>query len=259
MVCSSLSFLTFNSQRTIFGLRSERGYAGAVLLHLSIFDLSDYSRWGMWLAIVLLIGVLVGWHPRWSGLVYWWLAFSVFASGVVIEGGEQICTVVALLLVPLALADQRRSWHQPLAFDAQSSRLRDRLGLLSMFLIQTQTTIIYANSALAKLGQTTWLEGTAVYYFMQDSVFAPPGWLRPAKDAFFRWSWGSPLVTWTALPLEILLAVAPWMTSRRVRRTALVAAVCFHGVILIMFGLVSFFFAAIGLNVLALNIWERDT
>jgi antimicrobial peptide system SdpB family protein len=233
------------------------GGAGAGLRSISAFEVFGYRPATVFMCVIVLLVVLTGYAPRWVAPVWWWVSYSVFVSVIVVEGGEQICAVATLLLIPLVAIDRRRSRYESLEIHAsRSAPLGHRIAAFSVFLIQLQVTVIYGHSLLAKLGRQSWQEGTAVYYFMQDSVFGPPSWLRPQVDSLLRYEWGSPMLTWGTLGLEAYLAAAPWFRSVRARRTALWIATAFHASIVALIGLPSFFLAAVGINVLALNPWE---
>ena len=60
------------------------------------------------IAIILLLIVASGWRPRITGLIHWWVGVSFMSSAILVDGGDQVASVLALLLVPVTLTDQRR-------------------------------------------------------------------------------------------------------------------------------------------------------
>jgi antimicrobial peptide system SdpB family protein len=258
---SGLSLLLFNSPATLFPKFSPDIAPRAPLpTRISLFDIVDYGWAGHVISSAVLLLALTGKWPRWVALPFWWVVYSAFVSGVVVEGGEQICAVFALLLLPLSVVDNRKSRYLSLPIDSSSDAgWRHRLAAFSVFLVQAQVSLVYAHSAISKLGRESWQEGTAVFYFLQDTVFGPPQWLRPTLDWIMRFEWGSPILSWGAVGVELYLGASPWLSDVRSRRFALYVAVVFHSLIAVVFGLPSFFLAAVGMNVLALNIWENRT
>src|SRR5690606_15652572 len=70
----------------------------------------DRMALGQGVAIVILLVVASGWRPRLTALPHWWITFSFQVSTTVPDGGDQIASVITLLLLPIALCDRRR-WH----------------------------------------------------------------------------------------------------------------------------------------------------
>jgi len=128
----------------------------------------------------------------------------------------------------------------------------------SFFAIQLQMTAVYLSSMLAKLGQLAWTEGTAFYYFSQDTVFGATGPTGPVVRALMRSEWGSPVVTWATLLIETALIAAPWVPSSALRFRLFVLVLMFHGTIAIALGLPTFGLVVAGMSVLALQPFERE-
>ncbi|CAN5179691.1 hypothetical protein BH09ACT6_BH09ACT6_12220 [soil metagenome] len=63
------------------------------------------------LAGILILGIVAsGWRPRFTAIPMWWVLFGNQSSLIVVDGGDQIAAVLALLLIPVSLTDRRR-WH----------------------------------------------------------------------------------------------------------------------------------------------------
>ncbi len=117
-----------------------------------------------------------------------------------------------------------------------------------------QVAFIYINSALAKFSAPTWVEGTALWYWIQHPGFnARPGELRVGLDVL-----GNPYiaaaVAWGTIALELAIGAAIILAGRRrnLRIGAIVVGATFHLIIAASIGRVAFFFAMIGGLVLAL-------
>lgn len=195
-----------------------------------------------WLSICVLAVAASGWRPRYTAIPMWWVLFSNQASLTVVDGGDQIGAVLALLLIPVSLTDGRH-WHWTSA-DAVSTRSRPYAAMtahVSVLVIRVQVAYIYINACLAKLSVPEWLDGSAVYYWLRDPMFGPAGALRPVAE----WLTSRPVpvaaVTWGTLFLEFALGISillPW----RVQRALLPLGASLHLGIAITMGLWSFAF-----------------
>src|SRR6202011_1493848 len=79
---------------------------------ISLFCLVPHDRLSLarWLGVAILLVVASGWRPRVTAIFHWWVAFSLFVSITIPDGGDQATAVITLLLLPVALTDPRR-WH----------------------------------------------------------------------------------------------------------------------------------------------------
>jgi antimicrobial peptide system SdpB family protein len=200
-----------------------------------------------WLAVAALALVASGWRPRLTSLLHWYVTFSFFSSAVMVDGGDQVCAILSLLLVPVALTDRRRwHWHAPLAAPAGAAgRLPNReaamrlVALSCLAVVRLQVAGIYFQAAVSKMKVTEWRDGTAVYYWFTDPWF---GLAEPVRH------WALPLLanglvvaafTWGAMILEIFL-FAGLLAERRYRRALLPLGISFHAGIALVHGLLSF-------------------
>ena len=63
-----------------------------------------------WLSVAVLLLTASGWRPRVTGVLHWYVAWSLIANATVQDGGDQITAVLTLVLIPVTLTDPRR-WH----------------------------------------------------------------------------------------------------------------------------------------------------
>jgi antimicrobial peptide system SdpB family protein len=215
----------------------------------------DLARW---LAVVALAVVASGYRPRFTGTLHWWIAFSFQSSAIVLDGGDQIAALLALFLIPVTLTDSRRwHWGTPIA---RTGRLADSLKFVvavsCIWAIRLQVAGIYFNSAVAKFGVPEWRDGTALYYWLTDPVFGTSGWLSPLVRFLVKSGPGVALMTWGAIAIEILLAMALFMPARR-WKYLLIAGIAFHSLIAICQGLVSFGVVMSGALILYLRPWSH--
>jgi sporulation delaying protein B len=237
--------LTFSATGTLF--RPAAGLPTAPYClgpgRISLFCLVPHDRlWlARWLSVAILLVVASGWRPRFTAIFHWWVAFSLFVSATIPDGGDQATAVITLLLLPVALTDARR-WHWQSLPDGTSTTMHAALRMLALsalFVIRLQVAGIYLNSSIAKLAVTEWRDGTAVYYWISQPVFGAPGWLHGPLLAVAATSLGVIAMTWGSLILEFTIAIAIVM-PRRSWKYLLVAGILFHGFIALMMGLVSF-------------------
>ena len=223
---------------------------------ISIFCLVPQDRlWlARWLGVAILLVVASGWRPRFTALFHWWIAFSLFVSATIPDGGDQATSVLTLLMLPVALTDPRR-WHWQALPEQTPTATRHVLRLLALsalLVIRVQVAGIYLNSSIAKLAVTEWRDGTAVYYWISQPVFGAPGWLHGILLAVAATSLGVIAMTWGTLILEFTLGIAIVM-PRRSWKYLLVAGILFHGSIALMMGLASFSIAMAGALILYLR------
>ena len=149
---------------------------------ISLFCLvpNDYFYLNLvrWICVVLLLVIASGWRPNITGIIHWWISYSFNVSAIAIDGGEQVSSVFTLLLLPLTLTDPRK-WHWQ-TYDKEkylgSKKLLcfGALSVATIFIIRIQAAILYFNSTVAKLGVEDWINGTAVYYYVQDPMLGFP-------------------------------------------------------------------------------------
>lgn len=97
-----------------------------------------------------LVLVATGWRPRITGFVHAAIAFMLQVGQI--EGGR-IASLLALLLLPVTVLDERR-WHwcepAPRALDARE-RTRRLVGRACFLLLRVQVSIFYLHASLAQL------------------------------------------------------------------------------------------------------------
>lgn len=202
---------------------------------------------GKWIAILLLLVVASGWRPRFSGLIHWWMSFSLQVNASMLDGGDSVTAVLTLLLLPVTLTDARRwHWSPPRSSGADSISFWEeirRIGAWSTFwIIRLQVAGIYFHSAVDKFTVEEWVNGTALYYWFTDPYFGIPGWLFPFVVPVIKSELLLPVATWSVMLFELLL-FAGLIASPKHRRRLLIAGILFHAAIGLFMGLISFMFA----------------
>lgn len=191
-----------------------------------------------YLAMAVLVAVAVGYRPRWTCLPHWYVTFSFAAALVAPSGGEQIAKVVALLLVPILLGDDR-AWHWTRPATPMAPRWRGAAAA-SHLAIRALVLSVYGQSVVRKLVEPAWRDGSAVHYVLQDPYFGA----SPAMAAFLE-AFG-PAITWGTLAAEILLALSAFGNDR-IRAWAIPVGIVLHTGIAVVLGLIGFALTMIGL------------
>ncbi|HVI47777.1 MAG TPA: sporulation-delaying protein SdpB family protein [Chitinophaga sp.] len=191
-------------------------------------------------AAVILITVISGYLPQITGILHWWVCFSMFNKGTLVDGGDQVSMILSGFLLPVTLLDPRLNhWTEGKTYNRPYSNI---LSNVVLGLIAVQMSVIYFHSAVEKMKVAEWVNGTAVYYFLNNNLFGPVPVIRNLIVTLMASPLIALLADWGVLLLEILLFAALFM-SRKNKRRMLIAGVAFHFTIIIMHGLVSFFFA----------------
>lgn len=205
-----------------------------------------------WIAVILLIVVLIGWRPRYTGVIHWWIAFSLQANASMLDGGDSVTAVLILLLIPITLTDSRR-WHWSVPSETSatsegsaslrvSKEIQQMIAWSAFWAIRVQIAGIYFHSATDKFTVREWVSGTALYYWFTDPYFGVPGWLFPLIEPIVESSTLLPLLTWSVMLFELLL-FAGLLASASHRKWLLATGVTFHAGISLFMGLISFMFA----------------
>jgi antimicrobial peptide system SdpB family protein len=192
------------------------------------------------LGAVLLL-VASGWRPRVTGVLHAYAAFSFQATTTALEGGDQVHAILALLLLPVTLMDDRK-WHWFGRAKVESGAREEAKRLVArtcFFLIRLQVAGIYLHAAVGKWAVEEWSDGTVLYYWFTHPSFGAPSWLAPVIR--FLVSHGSLLaaLTWSIIVLELLLC-AGIVAKKKLWPMLMWSGVALHAGIIVLHGLPSF-------------------
>ncbi|MBT8317780.1 MAG: hypothetical protein HKP59_09130 [Lutibacter sp.] len=207
---------------------------------LSIFYLfNDNMIIAYWICIAILIIVISGILPQITSFLHWWVALSYTFSGIIIEGGDQISSILTLLIIPLALTDNRiNHWHKPKI--RENKKLK--LFVWSCYAIITlQIGIIYFHAGVAKIFVTEWQNGTAVYYWFTHNIFGVSDSLINLTYFLLSSKIVVISITWGTILFELTLF--SWLFIKRNNwnwKLLFIMAFLFHFLIALIHGLVSF-------------------
>jgi len=193
-----------------------------------------------WLAAALFAAAVSGWRPRLTCLPHAYAAFSFFNGISTPEGGDQISSIVALLLIPVCLTDSRR-WHwQPGDPDPTRSGPRwATIGIIGIALIKLQVSWVYLQAGISKLSQESWDNGTAMYYWTRNADFGVANWQRAVIFWFTKQPIPEAVLTWFPIVIEISLGIS-LLLPLRARIPLLCAGILMHLLIGLLIGLWSF-------------------
>lgn len=240
--------LIFDSKYIIFPkhlLEFNIEKADNILDSINIFFLFDYENFYIaeLISIVILCSVIYGVQPKITGILHWWITFSFFRATGLPEGGDQINSIITFLLIPITLMDSRKNhWQSP----TNANMYKNFIAYFIFLLIQIQMAVIYFHAATEKIYKLDlWLDGTAVYYWLNDNVFGMTNWLSVIVNPIINIPYLLALLTWGVIISELIFSAALFMSPDR-KIKLLKYAVFFHFLIIVFHGLVSFFFAMTG-------------
>lgn len=192
-------------------------------------------------AILILLLVISGFYIGISSILHWWISISFFFCSSVIDGGDQIAAVLSFFLIPLCLTDTRKNHWVTIKPFISSKNL---VGIFSVFLIRLQVAFIYLHAAVGKFEVEEWMNGTALYYWLNHSFFGSSDYLIPWINTILKHDWLVTMSTYGVLVFELALFLA-LTASKRYRKTLLPLAIAFHFLIIIFHGIFSFFFSIV--------------
>jgi len=207
------------------------------------------------LAIIILLTVISGYFIKITSILHWWVTWSFMLFSSAIDGGDQIASNLSLLLIPICILDSRNNhWISNDIKDDSNNLYKKVNAYFFILLIRFQMAIIYFHAAVGKFSVQEWAEGTAVYYWFNNSVFGMPNYLHPLLDPILHNQYGVLFVTHGVMIFELLLFSCLTMATNK-RKYLFVPAIIFHFSIIMIHGIFSFFFSmAAGLTIYLLDI-----
>lgn len=248
LALGTLSTLLFNNIYNLYPNRIDINlYPTSIgITKYSLFALlgAEHLELTKWICVLVLVVVCSGWRPRYTGVFHWYVTASFFLSSPVVDGGDQLSSILTLLLIPFCLTDNRKwHWNYKLTNDVNDKNLFSSLLVwTTWWIIRIQMAVVYFHAAVGKFDSVEWMDGTSLYYWFNNSTFGMPPWIKPIVDPFLANPITVTLMTWSVLFLEILLFASFFMEKSK-WRFFLKFGIAFHFTIILVHGLVSFFFA----------------
>lgn len=247
LAIGTLINFVFNNETVLFDpeINFSNRFVKTIFDDINIFFLFgfEYLFITRIVSIIILIIVVWGIYPRFTGVLHWWVSFSWFQAGALVEGGDQITAVITFLLIPITILDKRKNhWYKT---KETKNYILNYISVLFFFLIQLQVCFLYFHAAVEKMYKVSeWVDGTAVYYFFKDPVFGYPDLMNPLMSIFIESKFVF-FISWGTILFELLLAGAFFMSVNK-KKFLYPFGVFFHLLIWFIFGLSSFFFAMAG-------------
>lgn len=224
------------------------------LMKLNYFTWFDDALLPYIFSIIVLIIIIAGYYPRVLCFFQVWIAYSIFYSTLIVEGGDQINVILSLLLVPIAILDNRKNgWISTIGRESRVKERKKRLiynllkynAQIALYFIKIQIAVLYLNAGVSKIFASDWMNGTAVYYWFFDPMFGASENTQHVFGFLFKNDLTVSLLNWSVILLEILLAFSLFFKQKE-KYVFFCLGVIFHFSIVIFHGLVTFFIAMLG-------------
>ncbi len=246
LALSTLLTLVSNNATLLFysGIRNENIPQITDLKFFNIYTWFSTIESGIYFSIIILILVVIGIYPRITCFFHWLVTYSFIATTTLGDGGDQIASILTLLLIPICIFD-KRTWHWS-SFEFVNNFYSNSIAAISYELIRIQMFLIYFFAAVGKFPIEEWKNGTALYYWFKEPLFGVREFYMPIIDFLLESPFLTSLTTWSVLAFELLLAFSYFVRSFKVRIIMLCFGIVFHFMIVLFFGLISFYFVMSG-------------
>ncbi|MFV7236017.1 sporulation-delaying protein SdpB family protein [Flavobacterium sp. ZB4R12] len=236
---SLLMTLLFNNKLTLFysGIQNEN-YPKFSNIEFNLFSWFNNLETGVIISVIILTFVMIGIFPKYTCIPHWFVTYSFSITSACNDGGDQVASIITLLLIPICLLDTRR-WHWSKT-QSEKTFIARTIATLSYFLICFQIFVIYFFASVGKFKMEEWKNGTAIYYWLTQPLFGATNFYKPFIDLILF----SPILTtffnWSVLFLELIIAFSLFSTNKKYRGVILIIGITFHFFILLFLGIVTF-------------------
>jgi antimicrobial peptide system SdpB family protein len=237
---SLLITLLSNNKITLFytGIQNEN-YPKFDGLDFNLFSWFNNLETGVIVSIIVLLLVIIGVFPRYTCIAHWFVTYSFNITCSSVDGGDQVASIITLLLIPICLFDNRK-WHWSTIERLDMGFAAKTIATLSYFLLSLQIFVIYFFAAIGKFKVEEWKNGTAIYYWLTQPLFGVTNFYKPFIDLLLH----SPILTafssWSVLILELMIAFSIFTSNLKYKKILFVIGLIFHIFIFIFLGIVSF-------------------
>ena len=258
LAVGTLLTLIFNDNLTLFGPQSNQPLQTLKYIGLTQYTLFYIFRAHIGIAKMIAVLALVltasGWRPRFTGILHWYIAFSFNIFTIVPDGGDQLTNILSLLLIPVCLVD-KRVWHWGNCYNS-NNQYANLIGHSVYWIIRIQVAVVYLDAATEKFKVDEWKNGTILWYLFNDPVMGCNRFCRLIFIPILQNSIILTLLTWSVIILELILFLGLTL-EKKYRHRLLIVGILFHFFIIIIYGLISFFFAMAAALILYLRPWEK--
>jgi antimicrobial peptide system SdpB family protein len=240
LATGTLLTLLFNSNYTLFGNEIKHFNNNFIYDFNFYYLLSNNLIIAKILSVIILIIVILGYFPRFTGVLHWYITFSFFLSCDVIDGGDHIASNLTLLILPITLMDNRKNHWQ---IENEKNKFQLAIRNLFILLISIQVCAIYLHAFVGKLFVDEWVNGTAIYYWFTHNHFGVSPSLLPITKLILSNNLVVTLITWGTLLLEFFLSACILLNKKdKNRYLFFLLGIFFHLSIVFIHGLISFYF-----------------
>ena len=199
---------------------------------------------------VLLLIVASGVWPSTTAIPLAYMVVSFAWASNIVDGGDQVAEIMAVLLIPIGLTDPRSNhWHRLSRqgeVDTLQFQVRSLVGSTFATVIRVQVSAIYLFACLGKFTSSTWTDGSAIYYWFRHPNFGVPHWAASPALWITSQPIGTAAISWGTMILEFSLGISMLIPVRRRVTVLLPLGIAFHLGIALFMGITSFSFAMIG-------------
>jgi|SRR5690554_4210132 len=136
---------------------------------MNIFNLFENIELSYYISIIVLVLCIIGIYPRYTSILQGWISFSTFHALSLPEGGDQITSILTILLIPICILDNRKNgWYTK---DVKVNNIFKFNALCALLVIKLQVFVVYFHAGISKIFEEQWYIGTATYYWFNNSFF----------------------------------------------------------------------------------------
>lgn len=202
-------------------------------------------------SIIILFATICGIFPRFLCILQSWVAYSLFYTMLIVEGGDQINVIITFLLIPICILDNRRNGWNTKKNNFQKNKYLLFNASIALFFIKLQIAVLYLNAGISKIFAPEWSNGTAVYYWFYERLFGAPVWLQNSIGFLFKNIYSVSIINWSVIILELLIFIG-FFVNQTHKYILFLAGVLFHLTIAIVHGLPTFGISMTGCLILYL-------
>ncbi|WP_103867217.1 hypothetical protein [Aquimarina sp. I32.4] len=249
LALSTLLTIIINSTDILFPVFIENNnlvYSKIIISNINFSNLIfENIFWFKIIAIVVLLLVISGIYPRITGVLHFLISYLFFNTSIAIDGGDQICSNITFLLIPMTLIDNNiNHW-------GYSRKMNSTFGKTIFcsfsFLICIQICVVYLHSAIAKFNVEEWVNGTAIWYWFRHEIFGANYFILTIVNFCLQNSYVLYFFNYSVIVLEILIAMMLFVDKRKfLPKIIFTLSVSFHLLIILIHGIFSFALIMIG-------------
>lgn len=254
----TLTIFIFNDANYLFDEIALKSISNSkFLLHeINFFGIIGYDNLGLakMITVLILLCVISGFFQKITCLLHFWITYSFYNSAILLDGGDQIATILTFLILPLAVFDKRSNHWYSVKIQSTISKL---IGHITFIIISMQVSYIYLNTAIEKIYKLEeWKNGTAIYYIANNNLFGMQEFALSALSPILNSRYVF-FITWFIIISHLCLSYVLFLRRER-KFNFLLLGISFHIIIAVFLGLYSFSLIMIGALILYLTPFNYE-